>query len=218
MRIRAGFLAALMLVPPVEAQAPSAADDTSRVIGAVLVQEAAVRGPELAAETCVSPTLAGMPIAPGGDDPMAPPGAVRIRMQWHAVPAPPTRATYVPPEPGSRRRHRRRTAPPPPPPTPLAEDAAARLNSLWQQATAEAATAGPVGTMIRAAMPRPLHIQRPDEDCALLTLSVPVFAGAAAFIETAYQCASTCGNGTLYALERRDGGWEIVGVADTWIR
>ena len=67
-------------------------------------------------------------------------------------------------------------------------------------------------------MKPPLHLQRPSDDCALLTLSAPVFAGDAAFIEIAYQCGSVCGNGNLYALERRAGRWEIVGIADTWIR
>ena len=99
MRIRGAICAALLLAPPAGAQAPSAADDTPAVVGAVLVQEAAVRGPEIAAETCVSPTLAGTPIAPDGEDPMAPPGAVRIRMQWHALPAPPPR---IPSQLGAR--------------------------------------------------------------------------------------------------------------------
>ena len=29
--------------------------------------------------------------------------------------------------------------------------------------------------------------------------------------------STTCGNGSLYALQRREGRWQVVAVADTWI-
>jgi membrane-bound inhibitor of C-type lysozyme len=41
--------------------------------------------------------------------------------------------------------------------------------------------------------------------------------GDMAFVETAFACGTTCGNGNLYALQRREGRWEVVAVADTWI-
>jgi len=66
-------------------------------------------------------------------------------------------------------------------------------------------------------VPVPLRLRDGSRDCAPITLSAPAFAGDAAFVETAYACGSTCGNGSLYALQRRDGRWDVVGVADIWI-
>ena len=216
MQARAGLCALLLLAAP--AQAQQGANDARAAIAAVLAQEVATRGQENSAETCVSEGLSGWPLAPDGDDPMAPGGAVRIRPQWHALPVPATaRPTYTPPPPGERRRRRPRPQPVPPP-APLASDLAARLDALWRQATAVRAPLTRAAGVDAADVPVPLHLQGPNDDCALLTLSAPAFAGDAAFVEVAYQCGSVCGNGSLYALERREGRWEIVGVADTWIR
>jgi hypothetical protein len=217
MRARGAFLCALLLAAPAGAQRQ--ANDANAAIAAVLAQEVTARGPENAAETCVSEGLAGAPLAPDGDDPMAPGGAVRIRPQWHALPAPAAaRPVYTPPPPGERRQRRRARPEPVPPPAPLAADVAARLDAAWRQATATPAPMVANAGIAAASVPDPLRVQRPDDDCALLTLSAPAFAGDAAFIEVAYQCGSVCGNGSLYALERREGRWQIVGIADTWIR
>jgi len=219
MRIRAALLCALTLAAPGEAQpAASPADMADAAIAAVLTQEVTTRGHENAAETCVSAGLAGPPLTPDGDDGMAPVGAVRIRPQWHGVPTPASaRPVYTPPAPGERRRRRPRPEPVPPP-TPLATEAAARLDSLWRQATAASRPMPRNGGISTTEVPEPLHLQRVDDDCALITLSAPAFAGETAFIEVAYQCGSVCGNGNLYALERRRDRWEVVGIADTWIR
>ena len=48
-------------------------------------------------------------------------------------------------------------------------------------------------------------------------LSAPAFAGDAAFVAVDYLCGTSCGDGSLYALRRRETHWEVVGVADTWI-
>ena len=64
-----------------------------------------------------------------------------------------------------------------------------------------------------------MHVpRRGDDDCAMLTLSTPAFAGDAAFVEFAFACGTVCGNGGLYALQRREGRWALVGIADIWIR
>jgi len=49
-------------------------------------------------------------------------------------------------------------------------------------------------------------------------LSAPAIAGDAAFVEVGYVCGTVCGNGSLYALERREDRWQVVGIADLWIR
>jgi hypothetical protein len=68
-------------------------------------------------------------------------------------------------------------------------------------------------------IPPPLHVpRRGDDDCATITLSTPAFAGDAAFVEFAFACGTVCGNGGLYALQRREGRWALVGIADIWIR
>jgi hypothetical protein len=217
MRIRAASLVALLLAQPLAAQP---APDPRGVVAAVLAEEVRARGNENAAETCVATGFAGATPAPDGDDAMAPVGAVRIRPQWHGLPtAARDRPVYTPPpEDGRRRRRHRERREPVPLPAPLAQAEAARLDTLWRQATASPA---PAARGFEAALvPAPLRAQRPDDDCALIVLSAPAFADAAdtAFVEVAYMCGSVCGNGGLYALERRDGRWAVVGIADTWIR
>jgi hypothetical protein len=194
--------------------APVGAPDAEAVLAAVLAQEAAVRGPEGGAQTCVVGRLLGPPTPPGGESAMALDRSVRISFQWH-VAAPAAVVRPPPPPDGAGRRQRRRIEPVPPP-APLAPDLAARLDALRDEA-AGAAPAG-IAQVGEAAVPAPLHLQRANEDCALLTLSSPAFAGNAAFVEVAYVCGTVCGNGSLYALERREGRWQIAGVADIWIR
>lgn len=218
MRIRPAFLAAALVAAPLQAQSAGdlpAADDARAAIAAVLAHQASVRGPESGAQTCVAGALAGPPALPDADDPMMPEHAVRIRFQWHA-PEPPAvqRPAREPDVPGQRRRQRQRAEPLALPP-PLAPALADRLNALRAEAGRDAAP--PALTAIDAAsVPAPLRLQG-SSDCAPLTLSAPAFAGDAAFVQYAYACGTTCGNGGLYALQRRENRWEVVGVADTWI-
>jgi hypothetical protein len=222
MRIRAALLCAALIAAPLQAQAQASAataDDARAVIATVLAHQASIRGPEGGAETCVTQALTGPPVAPGAaaeDDRMAPDHAVRIYFQWHAPDAPaPVRAPRPEPAPGQRR-SRPRPAPPPPPPAPLAAVEAERLNTLRTEAARAPSPA--LAAIDPAQIPAPLHLQRRDDDCAMLTLSAPAFAGDAAFVELAYACGTVCGNGALYALQRREGRWELVGIADIWIR
>jgi hypothetical protein len=213
------LLSAALAAAPLQAQQTAAtAADARAVIGAVLAHQASLRGPEGGAETCVAQALAGPPAAPGADDALAPDHAVRIYFQWHVPDAPPPVRTVPPPDPANGgRRNRPRAAPPPPPPAPLASAEAEHLNALRAEA---ARTSGPsLITEVDAALAAPpLLLQRPNDDCALLTLSEPAFAGDAAFVEFAYACGTVCGNGGLYALQRREGRWQPVGIADIWIR
>jgi hypothetical protein len=223
MRIKAALLCAALAAAPLQAQEAATAADARAVLAAVLAHQAAIRGPEGGAETCVSAALAGAPVAPGAvaeDDPLAPDHSVRIYFQWHVPDAPPpARSAPPPPDPtgGRNRRNRPRAAPPPPPPAVLDTATAEHLNALRVQAAH--APAAPAVTGIDDAMvPAPLRLQRANDDCALLTLSTPAFAGDAAFVELAYACGTVCGNGGLYGLQRRQGRWELVGIADIWIR
>jgi hypothetical protein len=220
MRIRTALLCAFLVASPIRAQQPTAAptaDDVRNVIATVLLQEVSVRGPEGGAETCVGGELGSLPAAPGAEDDMIPDHAVRIRFQWHEPDRPaPVRA--APPErPAGSRRGRPPVMPPPPPPAALAADFAARLDALRAEA-ASAATPSPLARIDEALVPGPLRLQRPGDDCALITLSAPAFAGDAAFVSVGFACGTVCGNGGLYALQRREGRWELVGIADVWIR
>ena len=227
MRIKAALLCAALAAAPLQAQSAqpqsaATADDARAVIAAVLAHQASIRGPEGGAETCVAQALGGPPVAPGAaaeDDSLAPDHAVRIYFQWHVPDAPPPAPPPPPPEPvPGQHRSRPRAAPPPPPPAPLAAALAERLNAL--RAEAARAPASPALAGIDPALiPAPLHVpRRGDDDCAMLTLSAPAFAGDAAFVELAYACGTVCGNGGLYALQRREARWELVAIADIWIR
>jgi hypothetical protein len=221
MRIRAALLCAALAAAPLQAQATAAtADDARAVIAAVLAHQVAIRGPEGGAETCVAEMLAGPPVAPGAaaeDDSLAPDHAVRIYFQWHVPDAPPP-VRPPPPEPGPGQRRSRPRIVPPPPPAPLATAEAERLNALRIEAARAPSSSG-LTRIDPAQIPAPLHVPRQgDDDCAMLTLSAPAFAGDAAFVELAYACGTVCGNGGLYALQRREGRWELVGIADIWIR
>jgi hypothetical protein len=221
MRIRAAFLCAALAASPLQAQpGPATAADARAVLAAVLAHQAALRGPEGGAETCVAEALNGPPAAPGTaaeDDPMQPDHAVRIYFQWHVPDAPPPRRAPPPPDPApGQRRNRQRPGPPPPPPAPLAAAEAEHLNAL--RAEAARTPAARAADIDAALVPPPLRLQRPNDDCDLLTLSTPAFAGDAAFVELAYACGTVCGNGGLYALQRREGQWHLVGIADIWIR
>ncbi|HTU11251.1 MAG TPA: hypothetical protein VMG08_10185 [Allosphingosinicella sp.] len=222
MRFLSLSLAAAMLAQPVHAQdtpvqAPVGGEaDTRAAIAAVLAHQASMRGPESAAQTCVVPALAGPPVAAGEDNPMMPPNTVRIFFQWHVPEAP---ATVRPPpqfRPDGQRRRRER----PPPvvlPAPVPADLAQRLDALRAEA-ARGGAAPAVAMVDEALVAPPMQLQdERDRGCAPLQLSAPAFAGDAAFVETAYACGTTCGNGSLYALQRREGRWAVVAVADTWI-
>ena len=50
-----------------------------------------------------------------------------------------------------------------------------------------------------------------------LSVSAPAFEGNVAFVETGFVCGGLCGNGLLFALRRTYRGWEVAGVADTWV-
>lgn len=209
------FLAAAALAAaPLHAQDALETADARAVIAAVLAHQASMRGPESAAGTCVEPALAGPLAAPGEDDEMVPNHAVRIGFRWHLPEQPPILRPPPQYRPDGRRQNRERR-PEVPLPAALAPNLASRLDAL----RAEAARAPVVDiSQIDAAMiPAPLRLRDGASDCGPLTLSVPAFAGDAAFVETAYACGTTCGNGSLYALQRRDGRWEVVGVADIWI-
>ena len=217
MSIRTTLIAAAFVAAPLQAQgAPGGppAEEARAVISAVLAHQASMRGPESGAFTCVANALSGLPAAPGADDPMVPDHAVRIGFRWH-VPDPPARVRPPPPPEDARRRSRPRPAPIDPPPV-LPQELADSLNAL--RAEAARAVAAPVASIDTALVPAPLQLQGSDGDCAPLTLSAPAFAGDTAFLETAYACGSVCGNGNLYALQRREGRWEVVGIADIWIR
>ena len=150
---------------------------------------------------------------------MTPDHAVRIGFRWHA-PEPPARVRPARerPEPGDprggRRRQRERVEPVPLPPA-LPQALAERLDALRGEASL--APISSVTAIDAALVPAPLRLQGPSGDCAPLTLSAPAFAGDAAFVEFAYACGSVCGNGGLYALQRREGRWEVIGVGDIWI-
>jgi hypothetical protein len=215
MRIRASFLAALLLPAALPAQPQ---DEARAVIAALLAHEAAARGPESGAQTCVAAPLAGLPPAPGAEEEMAPDRAVRIRFQWHEPPAPAVVRPAVPrPEPGERRQRRREPRPEPVPlPAALAPELAAQLDARRVEAESEVAVS--LRQVDAAMVAAPLRLQRPDDDCALLTLSIPAFAGDTAFVAVNYACGPVCGNGGIYALQRGEGGWRVVGIGDTWIR
>src|SRR4051812_27789112 len=161
MKLRAAMICAVLVAAPLRAQ-QSQAEDARAVIAAVLAQEAAARGAENGAETCVANALAERPPAPGEEDSIAPDRAVRIGFQWHEPPAageevatarggavrigfgwhdPPAAAVArpAPPplEPGQRRNRVRR--PEPPAPAALAPALAERLNALRAEASRAAA-------------------------------------------------------------------------------
>lgn len=215
-RIRAALLALLLVAPPVGAQPPPT-PDSAGIIAALLAEEVRARGQENAAATCVATGFAGAPAAPDGENGMAPVGAVRIRPQWHELPvAARDRPRYVP-RPADGRRRRAPRPEPVPLPAPLPEAERTRLDLLWRQATSAPAAPAESG-FDPALVPAPLRPHGPDEDCALIVLSAPAMADRTAFVEIAYMCGSVCGNGSVYALERRGQGWAVVGIADTWIR
>jgi hypothetical protein len=209
------LLAATLVASPLQAQSAASADDARAVLAAVLAHQAAMRGLESAAQTCVTAQLAPPPVAAGAEDPMLPDHAVRIYFQWHVPEAAATIRPPRPPQPEGQRRRRER---PPPVVLPAAVPAelAQRLDAL--RALAAQSNAEPAVSQVDAALlTAPMQLQDMNRGCAPLQLSAPGFAGDAAFVETAYACGTTCGNGSLYALQRREGSWTVIAVADTWI-
>ncbi|HYD14268.1 MAG TPA: hypothetical protein VEC11_15590 [Allosphingosinicella sp.] len=215
MRLRIILSALALVAAPLHAQTAASEADARAAIAAVLAHQTAMRGLESAAQTCVTPALGPQPAAAGAENPMMPDHAVRIYFQWHVPEAPAT----VRPPPQFRpdgRRQRRERAPPVALPAPVPAELAQRLDAL--RAEAAASPAAPTIVEIDAALvAAPMQLQDRPSGCAPLQLSAPAFAGDAAFVETAYACGTTCGNGSLYALQRRDGAWVVVAVADTWI-
>lgn len=212
MRFLVPLIAAALAAAPLQAQP---AEDARAVIAAMLAHQAAMRGPESGAQTCVVGQLFGPPAPPGAEDPMMPDHAVRIGFQWHE-PDRPARVRPPPVRPAAGRRSRERPAPIEPPPA-LAAALADQLNARRAEAGAAPAPPGPAW-IDAASVPAPLQLQGPSGDCAPLTLSAPAFAGDTAFVEFAYACGTVCGNGGLYALQRREGRWEVAGIADIWVR
>jgi hypothetical protein len=213
MKPRILLLAAALVAVPLQAQTPETADAQAAIL-AVLTHQAAMRGAENASQTCVEAMLAGPPAAPSAEDPMVPNHAVRIGFQWH-LPEPPAIVRPTPQYRPDGRRQNRERRPEVPLPAALAPDLAQRLDAL--RAEAARAPSQSIERIDPASVPAPLHPRDASPDCAPLTLSAPAFAGDTAFVETVYACGSRCGNGNLYALERRNGRWEVVAVADLWI-
>lgn len=209
------LLAATLVASPLQAQSAASADDARAVLAAVLAHQAAMRGLESAAQTCVTAALAPPPAAAGAEDPMLPDHAVRIYFQWHVPEA--AAVARPPPQPRPEGQRRRRERPPPVVlPAAVPTEVAQRLDALRALA-AQSNAAPPVAEVDPALLTAPMQLQDMNRGCAPLQLSAPGFAGDAAFVETAYACGTTCGNGSLYALERRDGRWAVVAVADIWI-
>lgn len=216
MRIKAALLAAGLATSSLQAQQPEG--EARAVIAAVLAHEASVRGPESGAQTCVAAPLVGLPPAPGQEDQMAPDRSVRIRFQWHEPPPP---AVVRPPrtimDVGDRRQRRREPRPEPVPlPAALSPELAAQLDARRVEAESEMAVS--LRQVDAAMVPAPLRLQGPNDDCAVLSLSIPAMTAETAFVAVNYACGPVCGNGGIHALQRSEGGWRVVGVGDTWIR
>ena len=177
-----------------------------------------MRGPESAAQTCVVGALAGPPAAPGAEDPMVPNHAVRICFQWH-VPRRPPRSGRRPSSgrtAGASAASGRRPVPLPR----RARAGAGRSGSTRSAPRPRAAAAPAIAEVDAALVPAPLRLQDGDRDCAPLQLvRARPSPATPPSSRPAYACGTTCGNGSLYALQRREGrlgAWSR--VADTWIR
>ena len=210
------LLAATLVASPLHAQSAASADDARAVLAAVLAHQTSMRGSESATQACVTAALAPPPVAAGEEDPMMPDHAVRIYFQWHVPEAPAAIRPPALPRPEGQRRRNRERPPPVVLPAPLAGDQAQRLDALRAEA-ARSQAAPAVDQVDAALLTPPMQLQGMNNGCAPLQLSAPGFAGDTAFVETAYACGTTCGNGSLYALQRREGRWQVVAVADTWI-
>jgi hypothetical protein len=220
MKFAFALIAAVFGAPPLQAQVTPSVEEARAAIAAVLAHQVSMRGPTGAQDICVAGALTGPPPPPGAEEPAGPERAVHIRFQWH-VPetALPVRPPRVEPEPGGerrQRRERRRLLPERQLPAPLAPELASELDTLRAEASRSTATAAPT-TIDAGSIPAPMRVLRQDESCWQLHLSAPAFAGDAAFVAVDYLCGTSCGDGSLYALRRRETHWEVVGVADTWI-
>ena len=210
------FLAATLVASPLQAQSAASAGDARAVLAAVLAHQVSIRGLESAAQACVTAALAPPPVAAGEEDPMMPDHAVRIYFQWHVPEAAAAIRPPRPPQPDGQRRRNRERPPPVVLPAPVAADLAQQLDA--RRAEAARSQAAPAIDQVDAALlTPPMQLQGANNGCAPLQLSAPGFAGDTAFVETAYACGTTCGNGSLYAIQRREGRWVVVAVADTWI-
>ena len=210
------LLAATLVASPLHAQTAASADDARAVLAAVLAHQASMRGLESAAQTCVTVALAPPPVAAGEEDPMFPDHAVRIYFQWHVPDAPAVVRPPPPPQLDGQRRRNRERPPPVALPAPVPAELARQLDALRAEA-ARSNAAPAVAEVDQALLTPPMQLQDMRGGCAPLQLSAPGFAGDTAFVETAFACGTTCGNGSLYALQRREGRWTVVAVADIWI-
>lgn len=59
--------------------------------------------------------------------------------------------------------------------------------------------------------------RKAEPDCTLLEVKSPVFSGSYAFVETGLRGGSRFNEGSLYALERQNGRWTLIGDCPTWI-
>ena len=211
------LIAAVLGTAPLQAQVTPSAEEARAAIAAVLAHQVSMRGPTGAQDICVAGALTGLPPPPDTAELAGPEHAVHIRFQWHVpAAAPEARPPRVEPPPGQRERRERRRIPPRELPAPLAPELAGELDAL--RAEAGRSTASPALAAIDAgSIPSPLRMLRQDSSCWQLHLTAPAFAGDAAFVAVDYLCGTSCGDGSLYALRRRETHWEVVGVADTWI-
>src|SRR5688572_4601510 len=219
MKFGFALIAAVLGAAPLQAQVTPGPEEARAAIAAVLAHQVSMRGPTGAADLCVAGALTGLPPAPNAEDPVGPEHAVHIRFQWHMPETPlPVRPPRVEPEPGERRerRERRRLLPERQLPAPLAPELAGELDGLRAEAS-QSTTAPALAEIDAGIIPAPLRVLRQDSSCWQLHLSAPAFAADAAFIAVDYLCGASCGDGSLYALRRRETQWEVVAVADTWI-
>jgi hypothetical protein len=141
---------------------------------------------------------------------------VRISFPGHVPEAAAALRPPPVPRPDGQRQRRRERPPPVELPAPVPAELAQQLDALRAEAARNAA-APAIAEVDAALVTAPMQLQDMNRGCSPLQLSAPAFAGDAAFVETAYACGSTCGNGNLYALRRREGRWAVVAVADIWI-
>ena len=71
-------------------------------------------------------------------------------------------------------------------------------------------------------LPRPLvrysSLRRLVGGCPkILELTAPAMVGSLAFVDVDLRCSGFCGGGVVVALERRPGGWTVVGTLVTWV-
>lgn len=101
--------------------------------------------------------------------------------------------------------------------TKLDAEQARALSAAAAAIIAEPAASPAVAAVDARWLAAPLHFCSGDGQLPRVYVSAPAFRGDIAFVETGFVCGGLCGNGLLYALRRRETGWEIVSVVDIWI-